>query len=227
MRTQNRRDFMKRTAAGGLGAAALTTAGADSASAQSVRPIRVGFVGVGDRGSYHLDVLLGMDSIEVPALCDIDPTYLHRAKRWVEEAGKPAPELYSRGKTDFLRLCERDDLDLIVTATPWEWHAPVCLAAMNNGKHAATEVPAALTVDQCWDLVETSEKTGKHCVMLEQVNYVRNLLMILNMARKGVFGELLHATGGYVHDLRLVKFDPERDSVTTVPTLTKVGSVLM
>ena len=211
MKTHNLGDSSKQSAVGGLSALAAGPAALKQASGQSLRPVRVGFVGVGDRGSYHLDVCLGIDNVEVKALCDIDPTYLHRAKRWVEETGKPTPELYSRGKTDFLRLCERDDLDLVVTATPWEWHAAVCAAAMKNGKHAATEVPAALTIDECWDLVETSEKSGKHCVMLEQVNYARQLMMVLHMTRKGVFGEILHAAGGYVHDLRLVKFDPERE----------------
>jgi predicted dehydrogenase len=158
-----------------------------------------------------MDTLLGMDSVEVPALCDINANYLYRAKRWVEEAGKPSPELYGRGPTDFVRLCEREDLDLVVTSTPWKLHAPVCAAAMKAGKHAATEVPAALTVDECWELVEASEKSGKHCVMLEQANYNQQRLQVLQMAQKGVFGELLYAAGGYVHDLRLVKFDPERE----------------
>jgi predicted dehydrogenase len=179
--------------------------------ARDVKPTRVGIVGVGDRGSYHMDLLLGMDSVEVKALCDIDQGYLHRAKLWVEQAGKPSPALYSRGKTDYLRLIERDDIDLVITATPWQYHAPICVAAMQAGKHAATEVPAALTVDECWELVETSEKTGKHTIMLEQANYSPAGLAVLNMAQQGVFGELLHAAGGYVHDLRLVKFDPERE----------------
>lgn len=198
---QNRRTFLKSN----LGVGFVPAAAGDT------KPLRVGFVGVGDRGSYHMDVCLGMDSVEVPALCDINPWYLERAKRWVEEAGKPTPKLYGNGKTDFLHLCERDDLDLVVCATAWEWHAPVCIAAMKAGKHAATEVPAALTLDQCWELVETSEKSGKHCVMLEQANYNRSYMQVLEMARRGVFGELLHGAGGYVHDLRLVKYDPERE----------------
>lgn len=202
----SRRDFLKSGALAGVGIAA-----AAPVSAQSGKPLRAGIVGVGDRGSYHLDVLLGMDNIEVPAICDINDAYLYRAKRWIEEAGKPTPRLYDRGKTDFLRMCENEDLDLIVTATPWEWHAPVCVAAMQNGKHAATEVPACLTVDEAWELVETAEKTGKQCTMLEQANYSQYGMQVLNMAQKGVFGEILHATGGYVHDLRLVKFDPERE----------------
>ncbi|MCZ2077147.1 MAG: Gfo/Idh/MocA family oxidoreductase [Bryobacteraceae bacterium] len=193
----NRRDFFS---------AMLQAAGV-----RDTKPIRAGIVGVGDRGSYHMDLLLGTDLVEIPAICDINPDYLYRAKRWIEQAGKPSPELYDRGKTDFERLCERSDLDLVVCATSWEWHAPVCIAAMKAGKHATTEVPAALTVDECWEMVEVSEKTRKHCVMLEQANYSRDGLLVLEMAQKGVFGQILATTGGYVHDLRLVKFDPERE----------------
>jgi len=203
MEKRNRRELLGMNAL----AAALQAAGAQ----RDARPIRVGIVGSGDRGSYHMDLLLGTDMVEVPAICDINPDYLYRAKRWVEEAGKPSPTLYGNGKTDFLRLCERKDLDLVLCATSWEWHAPVCIAAMKAGKHAATEVPAALTLDECWEMVETSEKTGKHCVMLEQANYSQHGLTVLEMAQKGVFGQLFCATGGYVHDLRLVKFDPERE----------------
>jgi hypothetical protein len=173
-------------------------------------PLRVGIVGVGERGSYHLDVLLGMD-VEIKALCDVDDGFLYRAKKWVTDAGKPTPTVYNRGQTDYLRLVERDDLDLVITATPWQFHAPVCIAAMRAGKHAATEVPAAITVEDCWDLVETAEKSRRHCVMLEQANYNTDSMTVLNMAQQGVFGELLHSAGGYVHDLRLVKFDPERE----------------
>lgn len=179
-------------------------------AAREGKPLRLGFVGVGDRGSYHLDILLGMDSVEVKALCDIDEGYLYRAKKWVTDAGKPAPELYS-GKTDYLKLCERGDIDLVVTATPWQYHTPVSVAAMLAGKHAITEVPAAITVDECWELVETSEKTRKHCIMMEQSCFTPERMAVMNMAQQGVFGELLHAAGGYVHDLRLAKFDPERE----------------
>jgi predicted dehydrogenase len=193
--------------AGQRGLAAQASAG----SQPMTRPLRFGFVGTGDRGSAHLDILLGMDSVEVPAICDINDSYLHRAKRWVMEAGKPEPKLYGRHETDWMRLLERNDLDVIVCATGWKWHAPVCVAAMEAGKHATTEVPAGLTEDECWAIVDASEKHGRHCMMLEQANYSEALLQILNMARAGVFGELLHCAGGYVHDLRLVKFDPERE----------------
>ena len=120
---------------------------------------------------------------------------------------------------------ERSDLDLVVTATPWQLHAPVCVAAMKAGKHACTEVPAALTVEQCWELVDASEKSGKHCTMLEQPNYSEEVLAVLNMAQQGLFGEIVHATGGYVHDLRLVKFDPEREPWRLQHSIDRNGNV--
>ena len=209
---QNRREFLQGASlASALAAEAAATLRAASGQAAGRGPLKLGFVGVGGRGSYHLDTCLGLDSVEVKALCDINPNYLYRASRYVVEASRPAPALYDRGPTDWMRLCEREDLDVVITATPWQWHAPICVAAMKAGKHCATEVPAALSLDECWELVETSEKTGKHCLMLEQVNYIAELLRVLHMAQSGVFGEILHAAGGYVHDLRLVKCDPSRE----------------
>ena len=131
---------------------------------------------------------------------------MERSQNLVEKAGQPRPEGYSRGETDFKRLCARTDLDAIYIATPWEWHVAMCVEAMKNGKHAFTEVPAATTIEECWQLVETSEATGKYCVQLENCCYDRVELMVLNMARKGLFGELLHAECGYLHDLRGIKF---------------------
>jgi hypothetical protein len=104
-------------------------------------------------------------------------------------------------------MCQEEDLDLVFTATPWRWHVPVCVAAMRSGKHAATEVPAAVTIDECWQLVEIAERTKKHCVMMENVNYGRAEMMVFNMVRQGVFGEIMHGECGYLHDLREVKFE--------------------
>jgi predicted dehydrogenase len=124
----------------------------------------------------------------------------------VSEARQTKPEGYSRGVTDFRRLCDRSDLDLVINATPWQWHTPISVAAMNAGKHAATEVPAAQTVEECWQLVETSEKTGKQCVVLENDCYYRHVLFVLNIIRAGLLGEVLFAEAGYMHDIRAVKF---------------------
>ena len=212
----DRRNFLKVSSAA---MSSMTLAGItlpEGAAIQNInadKPIRLGFVGVGDRGAYHLDAALGIEGVEVPALCDIKPSYLHRAKRWVEESGQPTPQLYDRGETDFMRLCEEEDLDAVICATSWEWHAPICLAAMRNDKHAVSEVPIVLTVDEAWEVVETYEKTGKWATLaLEQAMLESNDgLTLLNMVQKGVLGDILHAESGYVHDLRLVKFDPERE----------------
>jgi predicted dehydrogenase len=156
---------------------------------------------------------LGIEGVEVPALCDIKDSYLYRAKRWVEEAGQPSPTLYGQDEKDFERLCQEEELDLVVCSTSWKWHAPVCLAAMKNGKNAVTEVPMMLTIDEGWELIETVESTGKWATIgLEQalLEY-RPSMALLNMARKGLLGEIIHCEGGYIHDLRLVKFDPERE----------------
>ena len=214
----NRRDFVKLTGSALGGLAMSNIAGkAEGASLEPPRDeadtIRLGFVGVGDRGSYHLDVALGIPGVEVPALCDIDPSYLHRAKRWVEEAGQPTPRLYGRHETDFERLCAEKDLDAIICSTSWKWHASVCLAAMRNEMHAVSEVPLVQTVDEAWELVETYEETGYWATLgLEQALLESSDgLSVLQMVQQGVLGDIIHAESGYVHDLRLVKFDPERE----------------
>jgi len=211
----NRREFIKISAVGVGGLFAMGVGSKQAAARQmsGAEPIRLGFVGVGDRGSYHLDAALGIPGVEVPALCDIDKSYLYRAKRWVEESGQPAPRLYDRGETDFQRLCEEEDLDAVICATSWKWHASVCLAAMRNEKHAVTEVPIVQTVDEAWEIVETHEKTGYWATLgLEQALLESgDGLSVLHMAQQGLLGNIIHAESGYIHDLRLVKFDPERE----------------
>jgi len=177
------------------------------------KPIRLGFVGVGSRGSYHLDSALGMEGIVVPAICDIKDAPLYNAKRWIEEAGQPTPNLYGKTDTDFVRMCETEDLDAVICATSWEWHAPVCIAAMNNGKHAVSEVPIILTLDEAWEVVETSEKTGKWATLALEQSLLESgyAMAVLNMIQKDLLGDIIHVTGGYVHDLRMVKFNPEEE----------------
>lgn len=174
--------------------------------AAAIETVRIGFVGVGGMGSAHVRNFLNIEGVEVRAVCDIVEEKVARIQRLVEEAGQAKPASYCRGETDFKRMCEKEELDLVFNATPWRWHVPVCVAAMKAGKHAATEVPAAVTMDECWQLVETSEKTLRYCVMMENCCYDRTELMILNMVRKGLLGELLHGECGYLHDLRGIKF---------------------
>ncbi|CAN5867368.1 Gfo/Idh/MocA family oxidoreductase [soil metagenome] len=217
----DRREFLKQTAAAGVGLAlgtsggcamqphprsgALPTPSAELFAAPPLETVRIGFVGVGHQGTSHVQNFLGIEGVEIKAICDINPANLARAQKLVTDAGRPQPEGYGRGPEDFRRMCDREDLDLVFTATPWEWHAPILLAAMRSGKHGATEIPLAVTLEECWELVETAESTRRHCVMMENCCYDRTELMILNMVRQDLFGELLHAECGYLHDLRRLK----------------------
>jgi hypothetical protein len=170
--------------------------------------VRVAIVGTGLRGRSVLHELLGVGNVQITALCDVDPAKVERAATQIREAGHTyTPARYTSGPRDFERLVQREDIDLVYTATPWEWHVPVCIAAMRAGKHAATEVPAAYTVDDCWTLVDTSEATRRHCIMLENCNYGYTELLVLNMVKAGVFGELKHAGAAYNHDLRSILFE--------------------
>jgi hypothetical protein len=219
----SRRDFIKKGAAGigiGLGSLYLSRCSSRQASpplpavtAEPLETVRIGFVGVGLQGSSHVRNLFRIEGTEIRAVCDIVESKVRRIQDWLEAAGQPRPEGYFRGETDFQRLCERDDLDLVITATPWKWHVPVCVAAMEAGKHAATEVPAAVTMDECWQLVETAENTRRYCVMLENCCYSSRALLTLNIVRNGLLGEIVHGMGGYLHDLRALKFSGEHEGL--------------
>jgi len=189
-----RRQFLAHSAAG---AAPLA-----QAAQKPLDEVRIGFIGVGNRGLGHVRNFLRLDRVAVKAICDVVPERVEKAQALVVAAGQPRPEGFARGERDFQRLCGREDLDLVFISTPWEWHTPMCVEAMRNGKHAAVEVPAATTLEECWQLVETAEKTGRQCVQMENCNYDRVELMTLHMVRKGFLGELVHAECGYLHDLR-------------------------
>jgi predicted dehydrogenase len=138
----------------------------------------------------------------------LKPVRLHQAKRWVEQAGLPTPRLYDRGPDDFKRLCQEEDLDAVICCTPWEFHAPVSIAAMRNNKHCVSEVPLCITLEEAWEIVETYEKTGKWAtIALEGLGDPT----LLNMVRKGLFGDIVHTETGYIHDLRMVKFTPDEE----------------
>ena len=214
----NRRDFLKTTAAAGIGLS-IGASGLSGCAAQlkpvpvpfTVPPIdtvRMGFVGLGHQGSNHVRNFMNIECVKIVALCDIVPEKIDTTQERLVEAGHPKPTGYSNGHEDFRRMIDEEDLDLVFTATPWKWHAPICVAAMENGKHAATEIPMAITLDECWQLVEVSERKKRHCVAMENCCYDRTELMILNMVRKGLLGELLHAECGYLHDLRGLKLSP-------------------
>jgi hypothetical protein len=164
--------------------------------------IRIGFVGIGGRGSGLLNDLLHIPDVAVTAVCDLRPAAAQGAAKRVTDAGQPQPAVFQGGEREFEKLCARDDIDLVYTATPWDWHVPVALSAMEHGKHVAVEVPAATTLADCWKLVDTSEKTRRHCIQLENCCYGWSELLVLNAARAGLFGTLTHAECAYIHDLR-------------------------
>jgi len=172
---------------------------------QPVERVRVAVIGL-HRGMEHVRSSLGTEFAEVAAVCDVfDDRAQAAAEECVKQRGR-RPAVYSGSEEIWEKLVDRDDIDVVYVATPWAWHVPMCLRAMERGKHAFVEVAAALTVGDCWRLVDTSERTQRHCVMLENCCYGENELFVLNMARQGVFGELTHAECGYIHDLREVLF---------------------
>ena len=214
----SRRDFLKFSAQTSMGLALGGMALSGCAGVPMTQPnmlfrdkpvgkVRIGYVGVGGMGGGHVMNLSKIDDAEIVAVCDIREERTKWAQDKLVAAGRPKPTAYTKGDYDFIRMCETEDLDLVYTATPWRWHVPVCVAAMKNGKHAATEVPAAPYLEDCWKLVETAEKYQKHCVMMENCCYDRMEMMIFNMVRQGLFGELQHAECGYLHDLRALKLN--------------------
>ncbi|HRG24570.1 MAG TPA: Gfo/Idh/MocA family oxidoreductase [Chitinophagaceae bacterium] len=162
--------------------------------------VRIGVVGLGMRGADAVERLSYIDGVEITALCDKYSDRVTAAQKTLEKMGRPKAKEYS-GEEGYKALCESNEVDLVYTPTPWHLHTPVALYAMRHGKHAATEVPAGKTMDELWDLVETSEKTKQHCMMLENCCYDFFELLTLNMARQGMLGELVHAEGAYIHDL--------------------------
>ena len=218
----SRRELLK-TATGAAAALSLARAGA----AQSPAPappgppggtmigvaferrdkVRLGLVGCGGRGTSLLHDLLGIDGVEVKAVCDIVPEKVAKAQAAVVKAGQKQPEGYAKGDHDFENLCRRGDLDLVYVATPWNWHVPMAVAAMENGVHAGVEVPSAVTLEECWRLVDVSERTRRHCMILENCCYGWSELLVLNLVRAGMLGELTHAECAYIHDLRSLLFE--------------------
>lgn len=217
----NRRDFLKKSSLAGLGLAGATvlngfaseekkgpwiakssiqTFNMSGYAAPKLETVRVGFIGLGQRGPSHLNAISKIEGTEIKALCDLRPESVNKAKKRLE-ATSHNPKLYSGTEDEWKKLCEQKDIDLIYICTPWHLHTPMALYAMEQGKHVAIEVPATVSLEECWKLVETSERTRKHCMMLENCCYDFFELLTLNMARQGYFGEIIHTEGAYIHNL--------------------------
>lgn len=162
--------------------------------------VRIGVVGLGNRGTGTVRRLAGIEGVEIRALCDLEPDRVQRSADNISHLGHK-PDFYSGHEDEWKKMVDRNDLDLIAIVTPWHLHTPMCVYAMENDKHAYTELPAAMTMEECWQLVETSERTKKHCVQMSASCSGGNTAVILNMAREGFFGDLVHGEGCYIHTL--------------------------
>ena len=224
--SSNRRDFLKMAGLAGIGlsgagiigscSSAAKATGLDQIRRQSARnysqhfnmsgfaapkieTVRIGFIGLGMRGPGAVKRMNNIEGVEIKALCDLRPEKVAAAQKIV--AGSHQPTAYSGSADAWKKMVDRDDIDLVYIATPWQLHTPMAVYAMERGKHVAVEVPAAVTLEECWQLVETSERTRKHCMMLENCCYDFFEMLTLNMARQGFFGEIIHGEGAYIHNL--------------------------
>ncbi len=212
-----RRDFLL-GASTAVGAVAVSSSGCLSAgvgiggasmadfACAPLPKVRLGLIGCGARGSIAVKRLLNVPGVEIVAVCDKLPERAEKTAASVAEGGRALPRRYS-GEEGWKRLCDADDIDAMYNCTPWNLHGMMAVYAMKAGKHALVEVPGVMTIDECWECVKTAEKTRRHCMMLENCIYGEIELLMLNLARKGLLGEIVHGEGGYIHDRRVSVFD--------------------
>jgi hypothetical protein len=250
----NRRDFLKLTGLAGIGYAGAvmipgcaTTKSDKSKSnldhireqalkkrthlfnmsgyaASAMETVRIGIIGLGARGADTTALLPHIDGIDIKAVCDLVPEKSEIAKKELVSLGFK-PDTYSGKEDSWKQLCERNDIDVVYVITPWALHTPMAVYAMEHGKHVAVEVPAAQTIEECWQLVETSERTRKHCIMLENVCYDFFELLTLNMVRQGFFGEIIHGEGAYIHDRFKRVFDKEQTTWRLKENINRNGNL--
>ena len=178
-------------------------------AAPKMETVRIGFIGLGNRGSEICRVLSAIEGLSFTGLCDLRPDKAQATQKILDSAGHH-PAVYTGGEDEWKKMCDRTDIDVIYIATPWKLHTKMAVYAMSRDKLVCVEVPAATTLEECWQLVEVSEKTRKHCVMLENECYGFFELLVLNMARQGFFGEIIHSEGAYIHDLLAGNFAKDK-----------------
>jgi hypothetical protein len=166
-------------------------------AAPKIDIVRVGHIGMGNRGPSHMLRMAKLEGVEIKAICELRPERANEVKKMLDGTGQN-PEVYTGSEEAWKKLCERDDIDLVIITTPWYMHAAQAIYAMKHGKHVATEVVVANTVEECWQIVETSEQTRKHCMMMSNYHYNFFQLLTLNMARKGFFGDVVHGDCAYI-----------------------------
>mgnify|MGYP006284325709 CR=1 FL=1 len=175
--------------------------------------VRFGIVGTGLRGRSVLSELLAIDNVRVVAVCDVVREKAERAAKMITDAGQPAPAIHVAGDRGFEGLVTRDDVDFVYTATPWEFHVPVMLAALNAGKHCGSECPVGTTMADLWALVDASERARRHCLHLENCNYGETEMLVHRLVHEGIFGEILHGEAAYLHDLRTILFEDKDEGL--------------
>ncbi len=175
-----------------------------------IETVRVAFIGLGKRGKEAFNHFMYFDRVEIIAICDKSQDKVAEVQQVLSKHKKPKADSYTQ-TDDWRVICERDDIDLIYVCTHRNLHTPIAVCAMQNGKHVVVEVPAANTLEECWQLVDTAEKTRQHCMMLENCCYDYFEMAVLNMVQNGVLGEVLHTEGGYIHDLRQLDFEQKPD----------------
>jgi predicted dehydrogenase len=203
----NRKDFIKNTALAGVSFSLFPTTNI-FATGKDVPKVRLAIIGVGARGKGHLDLVLRRDDVELVAICDVDDRVLNESKAIIAKSGKKMPQIYTGDNYSWQKMLQKEKLDGVIIVTPWEWHKPMILGALESGlKYVATEVILGITLQDHWDVVKAAEQHNAHVMMLENVCYRRDVMAVLNMVRQGLFGELIHLQGGYQHDLREVLFN--------------------
>lgn len=178
--------------------------------ADKIKKVKIGIIGLGNRGTTILQMLqyfIKNNHAEIITLCDIEEKKINTAKNFLNKWQKKQPKIYYKNKTEWKIAIKRDDIDLFIIATPWHLHAAMSINAMENGKHVACEVPISYSLEDCWNIIKTAEKTQKHCIMIENCCYNEEELWILNMIEQGVFGNITHTEGAYLHDLRALLLD--------------------
>ena len=203
----SRRTFIKGSALVGAGISLAPHLVFSQKAKPLAHKLKLGFIGVGLRGINHLNNAMRRKDTEITAICDIDPKRIDIALDLIEKDGRKQPLVFGKHKEDYLNLLDSKDVDAVIIATPWLWHTKMAVAAMQAGVYAGLEVSASQTIEECWDLVNTHEATGTHMMFLENVNFRRDVMAVLNMVKQQVFGEMIHYRCGYQHDLREVKFN--------------------
>jgi len=204
---KSRRNFIKKTAIVGAGISLLPNLTYGSTIENNKDKLKIGLIGVGLRGINHLNNLLLRDDVLITAICDIDNVRIQLVKNILKKKNQSVPKFFNKDDYDYRNLLELKEVDAVIISTPWLWHTRMAKDAMLAGKYTGVEVSAANTMEECWDLVNTHEQTGTHLMILENVNYRRDIMAVLNMVKQDVFGELVHFRCGYQHDLRFVKLN--------------------